>query len=98
MMKRHQALGTRHQCGGGVMRGVGFLAALMLGVVAGADTNVPPGNLGTQTWTLANSPYVLSGDVAVLAGSTLTGEAGGVGRVQGGDAGGGGVGGAGAGV
>ena len=45
--------------------------------VASAQTVVPPGNLvGSQTWTSANSPYVLAGDLTVPAGTTLTIQAG----------------------
>jgi parallel beta-helix repeat protein len=43
---------------------------------AAAATDVPPGNITTQTWTVAGSPYVLSGDVLIPAGETLTIEAG----------------------
>ncbi|HEY5948764.1 MAG TPA: right-handed parallel beta-helix repeat-containing protein, partial [Kofleriaceae bacterium] len=30
------------------------------------------GNLSTQTWTVANSPYTVQGDITVIAGATLT--------------------------
>ena len=35
-------------------------------------TIINGGNITTTTWTLANSPYVVQGDVVVPAGSTLT--------------------------
>ena len=41
-----------------------------------ADTPVAGGNLTTQTWTLAGSPYIVQGDAVVPAGQTLTIEAG----------------------
>ncbi|HEX5057937.1 MAG TPA: DUF4215 domain-containing protein [Kofleriaceae bacterium] len=41
-----------------------------------ADTIISGGNLSTQTWTAANSPYTIQGDVTVIAGATLTIEAG----------------------
>ena len=53
-----------------------ILALLALGRAAHADTVIGGGNLSTQTWTLANSPYTLQGDVTVIAGATLTIEAG----------------------
>ena len=52
------------------------LFLLGLGTAAHADTVISGGNIGNQTWTLANSPYTLQGDVTVLAGATLTIEAG----------------------
>lgn len=56
--------------------------SLLLGfslILAGrlwADTIVAGGNLSTQTWTLAGSPYIVQGDCSVLAGETLTIDAG----------------------
>lgn len=58
-----------------------FTAVLLAACVisaqpATAATDVPPGNITTQTWTLEGSPYVLSGDVIIPPGETLTIEAG----------------------
>lgn len=53
-----------------------FLAlALLFPTVAGA-TDVYGNLTGSNTWTLANSPYVMTGDVTVKAGASLTIEAG----------------------
>jgi cysteine-rich repeat protein len=53
-----------------------FATLVALATAARADTIIAGGNLSTQTWTLANSPYTLQGDVTVIAGATLTIEAG----------------------
>jgi cysteine-rich repeat protein/parallel beta-helix repeat protein len=53
-----------------------LLAVLALAPVAHADTIIAGGNLSTQTWTAANSPYTLQGDITVIAGATLTIDAG----------------------
>jgi cysteine-rich repeat protein/parallel beta-helix repeat protein len=53
-----------------------FITVAALATAARADTIISGGNLSTQTWTLANSPYTLQGDVTVIAGATLTIEAG----------------------
>ena len=60
-------------------RGAEWLAAILVVGHAGsvaADTIVTPGNLGNQTWTPTGSPYVISGDVLVQPGATLTIDAG----------------------
>ena len=45
--------------------------------VARAETMVPAGNMNSsQVWTVAGSPYVITGDVTVTGGYTLTIEAG----------------------
>ncbi|MCK6546037.1 right-handed parallel beta-helix repeat-containing protein [Myxococcota bacterium] len=49
------------------------LSLLALTAPAAAQTTVPAGNLvGSQTWTTAGSPYLLSGDVTVPTGVNLT--------------------------
>jgi hypothetical protein len=39
---------------------------------SGTGTTVPAGNVVTQTWTQAGSPFRVQGDITVPAGSTLT--------------------------
>jgi cysteine-rich repeat protein len=46
--------------------------ALAFPASADADTIIAGGNLSTQTWTAANSPYTVQGDITVIAGATLT--------------------------
>jgi hypothetical protein len=55
-----------------------LVAALSLATARGAAaaTNIAGGNLGNQTWTPAGSPYVVSGDIIVQPGATLTIQAG----------------------
>ena len=54
-----------------------LLTLLFASASASAQTAVPPGVLvGSPTWTAAGSPYTLSGDVTIGAGTTLTVEAG----------------------
>jgi hypothetical protein len=43
---------------------------------AGAQTMIGAGDVGGQTWTATGSPYVISGDITVRQGTTLTVEAG----------------------
>ncbi|MEZ4235412.1 MAG: right-handed parallel beta-helix repeat-containing protein [Myxococcota bacterium] len=49
---------------------------LLLSASAAWATVVPGGVIGTTTWTAANSPYVVQGDITVPAGATLTIQAG----------------------
>jgi MYXO-CTERM domain-containing protein len=63
-----------------------FLGALLLPTPATAETIVRGGTVINQTWTAANSPYVVQGDVTVPATSTLTIAAGTVVVFPGGDA------------
>lgn len=53
----------------------GIFGAISLATASAAATDVS-GTVATQTWTLAGSPYVLTGDVTVPVGATLTIEAG----------------------
>jgi cysteine-rich repeat protein len=41
-----------------------------------AQTTIAGGSVGSQTWTAANSPYIIQGDVRVKPGGSLTIEAG----------------------
>ncbi|NVB82617.1 MAG: DUF4215 domain-containing protein [Kofleriaceae bacterium] len=49
-----------------------FLAIVLAPIAAHADTVIAGGNLSTQTWTASNSPYIVQGDITVIAGATLT--------------------------
>ncbi|QDG49477.1 DUF4215 domain-containing protein [Persicimonas caeni] len=62
---------------GKLWAGVAAVAGLTLvSASASAQTTIPGGNLGNQTWTQSNSPYIIQGDATVQAGATLTIEAG----------------------
>ena len=53
-----------------------IILSLVLLTVSHADTNVS-GNITTETtWTLTNSPYIVTGTIQVLEGATLTIEPG----------------------
>jgi len=53
-----------------------LLALATGGLVEVADATNVSGNLTTQTWTKANSPYRVTGSIAVPSGNTLTIEPG----------------------
>src|SRR4051812_44014073 len=53
-----------------------LLAVGLETAVASASTLIPGGNVANKTWTAANGPYVVQGDVTVPAGTFLTIEAG----------------------
>ena len=50
-----------------------LLAALLLRTgTASAATMISGGNLGNQSWTVAGSPYIVTGDSTIQVGATLT--------------------------
>ncbi len=53
-----------------------LLGALTFPARALCATIIPGGNVSNETWTLAGSPYVVQGDVTVMAGTFLHIEAG----------------------
>ena len=59
-----------------VVARLAFIAACLIASAAKADTIIAGGNLSSQTWVAANGPYTIQGDVTVIAGATLTIEAG----------------------
>ncbi len=38
---------------------------LLLTIISTASTNIPAGNVGATTWTLAGSPYLVNGNIAI---------------------------------
>ena len=61
------------------IRGLRCAAATLLALGAATPAmalTIPGGNLGNQTWTLADSPVLIQGDATVQAGATLTIEPG----------------------
>ena len=54
----------------------GTLLALLLWHVADAQTTVSGGIYTYTTWTLANSPYLMTNNIVVFPGVTLTIEPG----------------------
>ena len=52
-----------------------IVGSLLLASLLNAATNVPAGNV-SRVWTLANSPYLIEGDITVPEGETLTIEPG----------------------
>jgi len=51
-----------------------FLILLMISVVLSAQTTIPGGNV-SGTWTVVGSPYLVQGNITILAQSVLTIEA-----------------------
>ena len=49
---------------------------LAFAATASAQTTIPGGVLGTDTWDLVGSPYIVEGDITVASGATLTIEGG----------------------
>ncbi|MCG2612342.1 T9SS type A sorting domain-containing protein [Flavobacterium sp. SM15] len=49
---------------------------IILSITAYGQTNVSGGIFSNTTWTKANSPYIVTGDIAVYPGKTLTVEPG----------------------
>ncbi|MBX7243105.1 MAG: T9SS type A sorting domain-containing protein [Bacteroidia bacterium] len=64
---------------------VSFILLLAFLSCLNAQTNVSGGIYSNTTWTLANSPYILTGSVVIFPGKTLTIEPGVEVRVQGND-------------
>ena len=64
------------------MRSLLLIICLTLAGWASAQTNVQGGIYANTTWTLANSPYVMTGSIVVFPGRTLTIEPGVVVKVQ----------------
>lgn len=67
------------------MKKISIALFLLFALVANsfAQTNVSGGIYNNTTWTLANSPYILTGSVVIFPGKTLTIEPGVEVRVQG---------------
>lgn len=58
-------------------QGVCFFFCLLLPLSLSAQTDVPSGPLAANTsWTVSNSPYVITGDISIPEGITLTIEPG----------------------
>ena len=64
------------------MRYLILFSFLCVAQIVGAQTLVSGGIFANTTWTLANSPYVLTGPIVVFPGNTLTLEPGVVVKVQ----------------
>ncbi len=64
------------------MRYIVLMSFIWLSQLSGAQTLVSGGIFANTTWSLANSPYVLTGPIVVFPGNTLTLEPGVVVKVQ----------------
>jgi len=64
------------------MRSLLTALALLAAASLSAQTNVQGGIYSNTTWTLANSPYVMTGSIVVFPGKTLTIQPGVVVKVQ----------------
>ncbi|QDG53484.1 DUF4215 domain-containing protein [Persicimonas caeni] len=53
-----------------------FAGCLLWSGLASAQTTIPGGTVINQTWTSANSPYIIQGDITVPSGASLTIEQG----------------------
>jgi len=64
------------------MRTLLIAVAMLFALTATAQTNVQGGIYANTTWTLANSPYTMTGSIVVFPGKTLTIQPGVVVNVQ----------------
>ena len=64
------------------MRTLLIAVAMLFALTASAQTNVQGGIYANTTWTLANSPYTMTGSIVVFPGKTLTIQPGVVVNVQ----------------
>ncbi|MFZ9527888.1 MAG: hypothetical protein ACO27L_08150, partial [Schleiferiaceae bacterium] len=64
------------------MRNLLCILGLIAATALSAQTNVQGGIYSNTTWTLANSPYVMTGSIVVFPGKTLTIQPGVVVKVQ----------------
>jgi hypothetical protein len=57
-----------------VSLGFFLLVSSVVGLTSAAHaaTTIAGGNVGGQTWTFSGSPYVITGDITVPTGTTLT--------------------------
>lgn len=65
-----------------VMRSLFYLTLIALTTAASGQTNVQGGIYSNTTWSLSNSPYIMTGSIVVFPGKTLTIQPGVVVKVQ----------------